>query len=224
MPVWKVNRARTNMLIFRRSGGQTREFLPLVPQSCAQTLGDPILIPMPTGDIAADRVAVLFKPFTIKNLVLSNRIVMAPMTRSKSPGGIPGPEVAAYYRRRAAGGVGLIVVGGADISDDACGLDSMLSIRDDKFLPGLARFAEAMRAEGSRTAIQLYHAGAYSFCAMKGVPTMAPSEYESYFTRQKTTAMTVEIYNASRITTLQRPNEPKRPGSTRWKSLRLPDT
>jgi len=51
----------------------------------------------------------LFTPFSLKGVTLPNRIVMAPMTRSKSPGGVPGPDVAAYYRRRAEGGIGLIV-------------------------------------------------------------------------------------------------------------------
>ena len=39
----------------------------------------------------------LFEPFACKSLKLANRIVMAPMTRSKSPSGIPGTDVAAYY-------------------------------------------------------------------------------------------------------------------------------
>ncbi|MBV9771502.1 MAG: hypothetical protein JOZ32_18165, partial [Bryobacterales bacterium] len=43
----------------------------------------------------------LFRPFDLKGLTLPNRIVMAPMTRSHSPEGVPGPDVAAYYRRRA---------------------------------------------------------------------------------------------------------------------------
>ena len=43
----------------------------------------------------------LFSPFTFKGLTLPNRIVMAPMTRSFSPGGVATAEVAAYYRRRA---------------------------------------------------------------------------------------------------------------------------
>ncbi len=47
--------------------------------------------------------AALFTPFSFKGLTLPNRIVMAPMTRSFSPGGIPGEDVAAYYRRRAEG-------------------------------------------------------------------------------------------------------------------------
>ncbi len=42
--------------------------------------------------LAENNPAVLFKPFTLKNLILPNRIVMAPMTRSKSPRGIPAPK------------------------------------------------------------------------------------------------------------------------------------
>ena len=54
--------------------------------------------------------SVLFKPFSLGSLELANRIVMAPMTRNKSPGNIPGDDVVEYYRRRAAGGVGLTAV------------------------------------------------------------------------------------------------------------------
>ncbi len=46
----------------------------------------------------------LFRPLTVRSLELRNRIVMSPMTRSHSPGGVPGPDVVEYYRRRAAGG------------------------------------------------------------------------------------------------------------------------
>ncbi len=53
--------------------------------------------------------APLFQPFTFKGLTLPNRIVMAPMTRSFSPGGVPTPAVSEYYRKRAASAVGLIV-------------------------------------------------------------------------------------------------------------------
>ena len=42
-------------------------------------------------------VDALFKPFTFKGLTLPNRVVMAPMTRSKSPGGVATADVAAYY-------------------------------------------------------------------------------------------------------------------------------
>src|SRR6202043_1717477 len=71
------------------------------------------------GAIYADRlakrrrsVAPLFRPFVLGKLSLANRVVMAPMTRQKSPGGIPGPEVAAYYRRPAESGTSLIITEG----------------------------------------------------------------------------------------------------------------
>jgi len=57
----------------------------------------------------------LFKPFQCRGLSMPNRIVMAPMTRSFSPGGLPTNEVAAYYERRAAADVGLILTEGVNI-------------------------------------------------------------------------------------------------------------
>src|ERR1700751_1771948 len=62
-------------------------------------------------------VAPLFRTFALSKLSLANRVVMAPMTRQKSPGGIPGPEVAAYYRRRAESGTGLIITEGTVVAD-----------------------------------------------------------------------------------------------------------
>lgn len=51
----------------------------------------------------------LFSTFRNKTLSLENRIVMVPMTRARSPSGVPTDDVAAYYRRRVEGGVGLII-------------------------------------------------------------------------------------------------------------------
>jgi len=48
----------------------------------------------------------LYEPYKIKDLELPNRFAMAPMTRMRSPGGIPTETVAVYYHRRAAGGMG----------------------------------------------------------------------------------------------------------------------
>ncbi len=58
----------------------------------------------------------LFQPFTFKGLTLPNRVVMAPMTRSKSPGGVPTADVAAYYARRAGADVGLIITEGTGVA------------------------------------------------------------------------------------------------------------
>lgn len=62
---------------------------------------------------------VLFRPFNLRGLSIANRIVMAPMTRDFSPQGIPGPANAAYYRRRAEGGVGLILSEGTVVDRPA---------------------------------------------------------------------------------------------------------
>lgn len=66
----------------------------------------------------------LFTPFTLHGLKLANRVVMAPMTRSFSPGGIPGTDVARYYRLRAEGGVGLIITEGTYPPHPAAGFDA----------------------------------------------------------------------------------------------------
>jgi 2,4-dienoyl-CoA reductase-like NADH-dependent reductase (Old Yellow Enzyme family) len=60
-----------------------------------------------TEPLAATKA--LFSPLSIGRLTLRNRIVMSPMTRSFSPGGIPMAGVEDYYRRRAENDVGLIV-------------------------------------------------------------------------------------------------------------------
>ena len=59
--------------------------------------------------VVNDPISGSFFTFTLNGLEIPNRIVMAPMTRSHSPGGHPTQDVADYYRRRAEGGVGLII-------------------------------------------------------------------------------------------------------------------
>ena len=57
----------------------------------------------------------IFRPLTGRNVTLRNRIVMSPMTRMASPGGVPSEPMDAYYRRRAEHGVGLIVTEGIGV-------------------------------------------------------------------------------------------------------------
>ena len=58
----------------------------------------------------------IFEEFISKKLHLKNRIVMAPMTRSMCPEKIPTDNVSEYYTKRAAGGVGLIITEGVNLS------------------------------------------------------------------------------------------------------------
>ena len=102
----------------------------------------------------------LFAPFKLGPLQLDNRIVMAPMTRNKSPGNIPGAEVVEYYRRRAAGGVGLIITEGTCIDHIAAsGYPDVPYFHGEERLAGWAQVAAAVHAEGGRIAPQLWHCG-----------------------------------------------------------------
>lgn len=134
----------------------------------------------------------LFEPIQIGPVGLPNRVVMTAMHLNYSPNGEMNDQFINFYEARAAGGAGLIIVGGAEINDQAAGIDLMLSIKNDKNIPGLRRFTDRIHQYETKVAIQLYMAGAYSFCSLKGLPILAPSEYTSYFTRQKTTAMTLD--------------------------------
>ncbi len=102
----------------------------------------------------------LFRPFELGKLQLDNRIVMAPMTRNQSPGNIPGPDVVEYYRRRAAGGVGLIITEGTCINHIAAsGYPDVPYFHGEKRLAAWQKVAEAVHAEGGKIAPQLWHCG-----------------------------------------------------------------
>ncbi len=108
--------------------------------------------------MAAD---VLFQPFSFKGLNLKNRFVMAPMTRSFSPGGVPTEEVAQYYKRRAAAEVGLIVSEGTGVNRPASLNDKNVPrFHGEKELAGWKRVIEAVHEAGGAMAPQLWHVGA----------------------------------------------------------------
>ncbi|WP_042171074.1 NADH:flavin oxidoreductase [Paenibacillus gorillae] len=102
----------------------------------------------------------LFQPFQGAPLSLSNRIVMAPMTRSHSPNGIPGDNVAGYYRRRAENGVGLIVTEGTTINHPAASGDTNIpNFHDEKALEGWAQVVKEVHEAGGKIIPQIWHQG-----------------------------------------------------------------
>lgn len=104
---------------------------------------------------------VLFEPFRIKSLELKNRIVMAPMTRSFSPGGVPGDNVAAYYRRRAENEVGLILSEGTAIDRPAARNDPNVPVfHGDAALATWKTVIDGVHAAGGKRGPQLWHVGA----------------------------------------------------------------
>jgi 2,4-dienoyl-CoA reductase-like NADH-dependent reductase (Old Yellow Enzyme family) len=105
-------------------------------------------------------VAALFRPFRIRGLKLENRIVMAPMTRARSPGGFPNDDNVAYYARRAAGGVGLILSEGTLTRRRGAGNDASIPLFwGERPLAGWQRVIDAVHAAGGKMGPQLWHQG-----------------------------------------------------------------
>lgn len=121
----------------------------------------------------------LFRPFGLGSLTLSNRIVMAPMTREKSPGGIPGPDVAAYYRRRAENECGLIITEGTSIDHPVSSFSRRVPDFFGAALAGWRRVVEEVHASGGRIMPQLWHVGAMRHpaqdCPNRDLPSASPS-------------------------------------------------
>ncbi|MGV0791400.1 oxidoreductase [Mycolicibacterium sp. XJ1819] len=117
----------------------------------------------------------LFRPLAVGSMTVPNRFAMAPMTRQASPDGVPGPDVAAYYRRRAAGRVGLIITEGIRLPDPAAGYPSGIpTLAGDDVLDGWRRVIAGVHAEGATIAAQLWHQGAERDDA-DGVVPVSPS-------------------------------------------------
>jgi 2,4-dienoyl-CoA reductase-like NADH-dependent reductase (Old Yellow Enzyme family) len=106
-------------------------------------------------------VTPLFQPFTLKGVTLKNRIVMAPMTRQRSPGGVPNEANVGYYQRRAAADVGLIVTEGTVTRRPASSpYTDVPNFYAPEALNGWKRVADAVHEAGGRIAPQLWHLGA----------------------------------------------------------------
>ncbi len=102
----------------------------------------------------------LLRPLRLRGVVLPNRIVMAPMSRYASPGGVPGADVAAYYRRRAGHGVGLIITEGVAV-DHPLAVDHADAPRlyGAAALAGWAAVVAEVHAAGGVIWPQLWHQG-----------------------------------------------------------------
>lgn len=103
----------------------------------------------------------LFTPILLGRYTLNNRLVMAPMTRSRAQeDGMPGASAATYYAQRA--GLGLIISEGTQPSEDGQGYLTTPGIHTEAHGAGWRAIADAVHAGGSRLFIQLMHAGRVS--------------------------------------------------------------
>lgn len=144
-----------------------------------------------TGPVGA------FTPGRIGGLTLPNRIVMGSMhlnTEDRADGGV---SVAAFYAARARGGAGLIVTGGSAVDRVGAGGRHYGLVNEPAHHDAMARWSEAVHAEGGLIALQLFHAGRYAFESSFGLPPVAPSAVYSGFSRCTPEAMSEERIDAT---------------------------
>jgi 2,4-dienoyl-CoA reductase-like NADH-dependent reductase (Old Yellow Enzyme family) len=107
----------------------------------------------------------LLAPFALRGLKLRNRIVMSPMTRGFSPGGVPGRNVADYYTRRAERKVGLIITEGVGVDHEAAlgagsmNEDNVPVLHGEAALRGWKNVVGSVHAAGGLIFPQLWHMG-----------------------------------------------------------------
>lgn len=105
-------------------------------------------------------MSTLFDPLPLRGVTLANRVVMSPMTRTFSSGGVPADDVADYYRRRAEGGTGLIITEGIAIEHpSSVDHPDVPTLFGDPALQGWRNVVEHVHGAGGKIIAQLWHVG-----------------------------------------------------------------
>ncbi|WP_323132009.1 NADH:flavin oxidoreductase/NADH oxidase [Paenibacillus silvisoli] len=126
----------------------------------------------------------LAEPFTLKNLALKNRIVMAPMCQYSvdAKDGTPNEWHYVHYVSRAVGGTGLIIVEMTDVEPDGRITDRCLGLWSDEQIPAYRRIISEVHRHGAKIGIQIAHAGRKAEDAVEPVAPSAISFSEAYKT------------------------------------------
>ncbi|WP_110656483.1 alkene reductase [Salinicola halimionae] len=117
----------------------------------------------------------LLSPIIVGDVELSNRVLMAPLTRARTPDSVPGELQAEYYAQRA--NSGLIISEATNISPTARGYVYTPGIWTDAQEAGWRRVLEAVHGAGGRMALQLWHVGriSHEMVQPEGQTPVAPS-------------------------------------------------
>lgn len=133
-----------------------------------------------TEPVAVQPGGIAFQPGRIAGREFRNRLVFAATSSELALDGRVSEDMIAYYAARAAGGVGLVVVEATYVSEVGKRLRHNTMADTDECIPGLQRLAEAIRAEGAGTILQLNHGGRESVAQVSGrvvAPSAIPSAY-----------------------------------------------
>ncbi|HEY2256389.1 MAG TPA: alkene reductase [Variovorax sp.] len=102
----------------------------------------------------------LFDPVQAGDLMLNNRIVMAPLTRNRAPNAVPRDITATYYAQRAS--AGLLITEATAISQQGQGYADVPGLYGSDQLDAWKRVTDAVHAEGGKIVVQLWHVGRVS--------------------------------------------------------------
>lgn len=116
----------------------------------------------------------LLEPVSFGALNLKNRIIMAPLTRARSPERVPTSQVAEYYRQRAS--AGLIISEATSVGPHGVGYADTPGIWSDEQVEAWSHVTSAVHQEGGLIVLQLWHVGRVSDPSfLNGRPPVAPS-------------------------------------------------
>lgn len=119
----------------------------------------------------------LLDPFTLKGVVLRNRVVSTSHEPAYAEGGLPRERYLAYHLEKARGGVGLTMIGGsAVVARDSPPAFGNLELHRDEIVPWMRRLADAVHEEGAAVMCQVTHLGRRtSNYTADWLPTLYPS-------------------------------------------------
>lgn len=128
--------------------------------------------------------SILFTPLQLGRILLGHRVIMAPLTRSRSiqPDSIPGELMAQYYAQRASEG-GLIITEATNISLTSRGWLGAPGLYTSEQVGGWKNIVRGVHAKGGHIFAQLWHTGRSSHVAMTGGATPVSASVDpSYWT------------------------------------------
>ena len=137
----------------------------------------------------------LFEPFSLSDtLTLPNRLVMAPMTTTagQQDGAFSDEEIV-YLAQRAAGGIGMVITPACYVHKSGHSFPGQIGAHSDAMLPALVRCADAIRASGGCSILQIHHGGNAAKSEFTGHAPWAPSAVRNRTgTSEVPVAMTID--------------------------------
>lgn len=154
--------SRASLQVWRIEDGKLAEAW-VTSHPVGSTWGDPIAQQKWTARASRTASPTLFSQFRLGKLELRNRIVMAPMTRSRAIGNVPNDLVVEYYASRADSG--LIITEGTSPSPDGLGQPRIPGLFNREHVAAWRKVTDEVHKKGGKIFVQLMHTGRVAHAA-----------------------------------------------------------